>query len=72
MSGIADQIAEYDAQVDALIADDDDLVTYVRRLEAVVDEIAGDDEPEPDIDDGDPGQLAAEVEQFLRDHDGDG
>jgi proteasome assembly chaperone (PAC2) family protein len=73
VSGIAEQIADYDAQVDALIADDDDLVTYVRRLESMVDEIADDDAgTEPAIDDTDPGQLAAEVEQFLREHDGDG
>ena len=38
------QIADYDAQVDALIADDDDLVTYVRRLESMVDEISDDDD----------------------------
>jgi len=73
VSAIAEQIADYDAQVDALIADDDDLVTYVRRLESIVDEISDDDAgAEPAIDDDDPGQLAAEVEQFLREHDGDG
>jgi len=72
VSAIADQIADYDAQVDALIADDDDLVTYVRRLESMVDEIEDEPDDEPEIDDTDPGQLAAEVEQFLRDHDGDG
>ncbi len=74
VSAIAEQIADYDAQIDALIADDDDLVTYVRRLESMVDEISDDDEhvAEADIDDTDPEQLAAEVEQFLREHDSDG
>jgi proteasome assembly chaperone (PAC2) family protein len=72
VSAIANQIADYDAQVDALIADDDDLVTYVRRLETMSDEITGGD-PEADaIQDADPERLAAEVEQFLRDHDTDG
>jgi proteasome assembly chaperone (PAC2) family protein len=75
VGAIANQIADYDAQVDALIADDDDLVTYVRRLESMSDEITRGD-PEADaidaIDDADPGRLAAEVEQFLRDHDTDG
>jgi proteasome assembly chaperone (PAC2) family protein len=71
VSTIASQIADYDAQVDALIADDDDLVTYVRRLEAMVDEISDDDVGLEDasIDDTDTELLAAEVEQFLRDHD---
>jgi len=74
VSAIAEQIADYDAQIDSLIADDDDLVTYVRRLESMVDEISddGDDVPETGIDEGDPEQLAAEVEQFLRERDGDG
>jgi proteasome assembly chaperone (PAC2) family protein len=73
VSAIANQIADYDAQVDAMISDDDDLVTYVRRLESLVDEISDDDElDDSPIDDTDPERLAAEVEQFLRDHDTDG
>lgn len=72
VTAIPSQISDYDAQVDALIADDDDLVTYVRRLESMSDEINGLD-PEPrTIDDSDPERLADEVEQFLRDHDTDG
>lgn len=74
VTAIANQIADYDAQVDALISDDDDLVTYVRRLESMVDEISdtGGDVSDESIDDADPEALAAEVEQFLRDHDTDG
>ena len=74
VTAIANQIADYDAQVDALISDDDDLVTYVRRLESMVDEISDDDVVLDDspIDDTDSETLAAEVEQFLRDHDTDG
>ena len=45
----------YDAKVAALIADDDDLVTYVGRLEAMIDEMA--DEPDGD----DIGDLAGTV-----------
>jgi hypothetical protein len=75
VSTIAVEVADYDAKVDALIADDDDLVTYVSRLEDMVDEMNDgaptDDEVEPDIDDTDPEQLAAEVEQFLRERNGD-
>jgi proteasome assembly chaperone (PAC2) family protein len=69
----ASAAAEYDARVAALIADDDDLVEYVSRLESLVDEeAASEDEDTPDenpIDPAavDPDELVAEVEQFLRD-----
>ena len=75
VAGVAAQIADYDAKVAALIADDDDLITYVSRLEDMVDEINGrpdDDLDDPDITDGNPEQLADEVEQFLRNRDPDG
>lgn len=69
----AAQIADYDAKVASMIADDDDLLTYVNRLEAMVDEMDGEDEIELDdeLDDADPERLAAEVEQFLRSQDPD-
>ena len=69
---VAAEIADYDAKVAALIADDDDLITYVARLEEMVDEIAEadlDDDDLGDIDDTDPGILVDEVEQFLRNQD---
>ena len=75
VSRLADSIADYDARVAALIADDDDLVTYVSRLEEMVDEMDDeDDEDDDDFDDeidDDPELLAAEVEQFLRERTGD-
>jgi proteasome assembly chaperone (PAC2) family protein len=78
---LAAQVADYDAKVAALIADDDDLVTYVGRLEEMVDTMndggiveydAFDEDDDDDDDDeplevGDPGELADEVERFLRD-----
>lgn len=67
---IAGRIAEYDAKVAAMIADDEDLVTYVSRLEDLVDEIEDDDDEIDDLDD-DPERLADEVEQFLRSQDPD-
>ena len=73
-AAVAAQIADYDAKVAALIADDDDLVTYISRLEDMVDEMADDtddDLDDTDIDDTDPEQLADEVEQFLRNRDAD-
>jgi proteasome assembly chaperone (PAC2) family protein len=69
---VAAQIADYDAKVAALIADDDDLVTYVSRLEDMVDEMADEADDEYDdtnIGESDPEQLADEVEQFLRNRD---
>ncbi len=78
---LAGQVADYDAKVAALIADDDDLVTYVGRLEEMVDEMGDEDDDDSFDDDGDdddrdvgalgdadPGALADEVERFLRDH----
>ncbi|HEX6658066.1 MAG TPA: PAC2 family protein [Ilumatobacter sp.] len=38
VSVLADQSAEYDARVASLVADDDDLSTYVSRLESLLDE----------------------------------
>ena len=67
---VAAQIADYDAKVAALISDDDNLITYVDRLEKMVDEISDDESDDQlSIDDTDPEGLAAEVEQFLRDID---
>lgn len=74
VAGVASEIADYDAKVAALISDDDDLVTYVSRLEDMVDEMDEDDDDLDDetldsIDDTDPGILVDEVEQFLRNQD---
>jgi proteasome assembly chaperone (PAC2) family protein len=70
---LADAAAEYDARVAALIAQDDDLVDYVARLETLVDSEAfgtgGDDDVEEGAENVDPGDLVAEVERFLRDRD---
>lgn len=78
------EAAEYDARIAAMIADDDDLVEYVHRLESLADEGADFDDDEDDDDleldeageglatDVDPAELVAEVERFLRDRDADG
>ena len=58
LSGLADLCAEYDARVGALLAEDDDLLTYVARLEALVDE--GDDELEVEIVEDAAPRLPAE------------
>ncbi len=65
LSRLVSGAAEYDARVSALIGDDDELVDYLSRLEAMVDEdTAVDDEASVD-----PDALMEEVEQFLRDTD---
>jgi len=69
VSGSDREFDDYDAKVAALIADDDDLVTYVGRLEEMVDEIEDEDDDFDAIDDTDPGILVDEVEQFLRNQD---
>ncbi|MEM9201324.1 MAG: PAC2 family protein [Actinomycetota bacterium] len=57
--------ADYERQVDELVAEDDDTAEYVRELEAAWDDEEDDVEP---LDD-DPELLVAEVEEFLRDPD---
>lgn len=76
VSRLADAIDDYDARVAALISDDDDLVTYVTRLEEMVDEMDDEDDEDDDDDfddeaEDDPELLAAEVEQFLRERTND-
>ncbi|MFV0308712.1 MAG: PAC2 family protein [Desertimonas sp.] len=75
--GLAGAVSDYDARIAALIADDEDLVEYVARLEAMADEADGDDDEPFDDDtaspdstvDADADELVAEVERFLRDRD---
>jgi proteasome assembly chaperone (PAC2) family protein len=70
---LTDAAADYDARVAALIAQDEDLVDYVARLETLIDGEAGEafefDTGEDEHEDVDPGDLVAEVERFLRDRD---
>ena len=65
---LAVQADDYEAQVAGLIGDDDDLRTYVNRLEAMADEMDDDTERPPSggLDDTNPAALTAEIERFLR------
>lgn len=69
ISELSGQVAGYDGRIAAMIADDDDLETYVSRLEDMIDEMNDDDDVLSESDSGDSGKgiLAAEIEQFLRD-----
>ena len=58
---------DYERQVSEVVASDDDVLEYVRRLEASEDE--GEDLSEMELPSGDA--LAAEFERFLRDQRGD-
>lgn len=64
VAGLASGAAEYDAQVTALIGDDDDMVEYLARLEQIADEAGIDMVDEAPMN---PDALVEEVEQFLRD-----
>lgn len=66
-----DEAADYDARVEALISDDDDLVIHIEQLEEIVDEMDEDEDTSGPIDLDESIYLLDEVEQFLRDHDGD-
>ncbi len=69
LSHLAGAAAAYDAQVAALIGDDDDMIEYLSRLELLTDEDADDDiASDAPLD---PDALVEEVEQFLRDRDAD-
>lgn len=67
----------YEREVDALVSDDDETVSYVQRLELRHD--LGDGDDEPALDDVGPveanpeqvARLTEEIERFLREH-GDG
>lgn len=77
LSRLAGDAAQYDAKVAALIGDDDDMIEYLSRLEQLSDREPGDTpDPSPafDVDADatlDPDTLVEEVEQFLRDRDGE-
>jgi len=64
--------AAYERQVSEVVESDDDVAAYVRRLE-LDDEGGGDDDGDGDLGDDDISgdALAAELERFLRDHNGD-
>lgn len=68
VTSLVELVDDYDRRVAEIVAADDDLPDYVRRLEAAIGEHATDDEP---IDTAEAGEsLIEELEQFLRDQDG--
>ncbi len=71
LSHLAAEAAAYDAQVAAMIGDDDDMIEYLSRLEQLTDDEADDDDDMAADAPLDPDALVEEVEQFLRDRDSD-
>ncbi len=72
LSRLAGEAAAYDAQVAAMIGDDDDMIEYLARLEQFSDEEADDSDIDLTSESPlDPDALVEEVEQFLRDRDAD-
>ena len=70
VANLAGDAAAYDAQVAAMIGDDDDMIEYLSRLERMTDDEAADD----DLSSAAPldsDALVEEVEQFLRNRDPD-
>jgi len=71
LAHLAGRAAAYDAQVAAMIGDDDDMIEYLARLEQFSDDEADDDDDLTSDTPLDPDALVEEVEQFLRDRDTD-
>jgi len=72
---LAQQVPDYEARVAALVADDDDLGGYVRRLESMAD--AGiedfsmeddDDDDDDELDDSDDDAVGGELGESLPEH----
>jgi hypothetical protein len=67
--GLNADIDDYDARIEALISDDDDLVIHIEQLESIVDDINDDEDSSGPIDLSESDDLLNEVEQFLRERD---
>jgi hypothetical protein len=67
--GLNADIDDYDARIEALISDDDDLVIHIEQLESIVDDINDDEDSSGPIDLSESDDLLNEVERFLRERD---
>ena len=76
LGALHNDVVAYESRVDDLVDDDEDLAEYVERLDQMGDDAFGAQNPDQlefdfDSDDDTGGQsIADEVEQFLRDQDG--
>lgn len=67
LTRLAGEVGRYDAQVAAMIGDDDDMAEYLARLEQMSDDDQDDDDEMSSAAEVDPDTLVEEVERFLRD-----
>jgi predicted ATP-grasp superfamily ATP-dependent carboligase len=77
LGALHNDVVEYDEQIQEMVDDDEDLAEYVRRLEEMGEESFGganqlefEFEEDADDDDDSGSILVDEVEQFLRDQEG--
>ena len=73
LGALHNDVVEYEEQIQEMVDDDEDLAEYVRRLEELGEESTNENQLEFDFDEDndDSGSiLVDEVEQFLRDQDG--
>ena len=74
LHALHNDVVEYDEQIQEMVDDDEDLAEYVRRLEEIGEETFNENQLEFEFqadDNDDSGSiLVDEVEQFLRDQDG--
>ncbi len=81
LDGLQKASREYERDVTAAVAEEDDLVAYVERLEHLADNSHPDDNPDDDVADGVSGDglpntpqaaeaFVSDVEKFLRDQNG--
>ena len=73
LGALHNDVVEYDEQIQEMIDDDDDLAEYVRRLEELGDDAYNPNQLEFEFEESeedDGSSLVDEVEQFLRDQDG--
>ena len=73
LGALHNDVVEYEEQIQEMVDDDEDLSEYVRRLEEIGEETTNENQLEFDFDAGDDDSgsiLVDEVEQFLRDQDG--
>lgn len=74
VAALSEAIDTYEARVDELVSEDEDLAEYVERLDTMGDNVFEEDDRQMtldfDEDEDDGSSLVDEVEQFLRDQDG--
>jgi len=72
LGGLPEASREYVDEIEAAVADDEDLLGYVRRLESLTDAEDDEDDDDPPEESPSVDRLVEEVERYLRDQGADG